>query len=120
MSTNEPNDPVSFEEALVSLEGIVQRLERGEGSLDESLEGFEEGVRLLRHCRAALDSAEGRIRELVEIDENGTARLREFEHEATFDEPSPKARPKRVRKKKAAVEKPSEAEVLDDESEGLF
>jgi exodeoxyribonuclease VII small subunit len=58
-------DEPSFEEALTSLEGIVERLEKGELSLEESLKLYEEGVRLSRLCHGKLEEAEGRIELLV-------------------------------------------------------
>lgn len=73
----------SFEESLAELGVIVQSLERGQPTLDESLAQFERGVALLRRCRSLLESAESRILQLVEIDEHGHAKLREFAHEAT-------------------------------------
>lgn len=82
-----PDQPLSFEEAIAALEAIVAQLERGQTTLEESLAGFERGVALLRRCRQALEAAELRIRELVEIDENGNVRLRSFEHEATMTKP---------------------------------
>ena len=75
--------PKSFEAALEELETIVQQLDRGQTTLEESLGSFERGVGLLRYCRAQLDQAETRIRELVELDEAGNVKLRDFEHEAT-------------------------------------
>ena len=46
---------LSFEESLKRLEGIVSLLESGRAELAVSLERYEEGVRLLRRCRALLD-----------------------------------------------------------------
>lgn len=56
----------SFEEQLTALEGVVERLERGELSLEESVKLFEDGVRLSNACKKELDAAEGRIQVLVE------------------------------------------------------
>ena len=56
----------SFEEQLTALEGVVERLERGELTLDESVRLFEEGVRLSEACKKELETAEGRIQVLVE------------------------------------------------------
>lgn len=56
----------SFEEQLTALEGVVERLERGELTLEESVRLFEEGVRLSKACKQELDTAEGRIEVLVE------------------------------------------------------
>jgi exodeoxyribonuclease VII small subunit len=64
------DDPVAhFEAALQELEGIVQALERGELKLEDSLQRFERGMALSRQCRAALDSAEQKVRTLLEHDE---------------------------------------------------
>jgi exodeoxyribonuclease VII small subunit len=56
----------NFEEKLTSLEGVVERLERGDLSLDESVKLFEEGMKLSTACREELEQAEGRIKLLVE------------------------------------------------------
>jgi exodeoxyribonuclease VII small subunit len=55
-----------FEEQLTALETVVERLERGELSLDESVQLFEEGVKLSNACKKELDAAEGRIQVLVD------------------------------------------------------
>jgi exodeoxyribonuclease VII small subunit len=56
----------SFEERLAALEAVVERLERGELPLDESVRLFEEGMKLSQSCRKELDAAEGRIQVLME------------------------------------------------------
>jgi exodeoxyribonuclease VII small subunit len=56
--------PGSFEEAQKELERIVERLERGEADLDETLALWQRGEELYRFCRAKLDGAQGRIEEL--------------------------------------------------------
>ena len=56
----------SFEEQLTALESVVERLERGELTLDESVRLFEEGVRLSEACKKELETAEGKIQVLVE------------------------------------------------------
>jgi exodeoxyribonuclease VII small subunit len=55
-----------FEESIRKLETIVDELEKGEFSLEESLKKFEAGLKLGRECREFLDSAETKIRQLVE------------------------------------------------------
>ena len=60
------NKAVSFEEAAARLEEIVRALEGGNAPLDESLELFEEGVRLVNACRKQLDSAEQTVKLLME------------------------------------------------------
>jgi exodeoxyribonuclease VII small subunit len=61
---------IKFEDALLRLEQIVDRLEAGNLPLDESLTVFEEGVGLARRCARYLDDAEKRI-ELLTRDANG-------------------------------------------------
>ena len=66
-----PADPVSlFEDAMRELEEIVQRMERGDLRLEESLHLFERGMSLSKSCRGSLDSAELRVRKLLEPDPN--------------------------------------------------
>ena len=61
----------SFEERLTALEAVVERLERGELTLDESVRLFEEGVHLSNACKLELEKAEGRIQILVETQSGG-------------------------------------------------
>jgi exodeoxyribonuclease VII small subunit len=56
----------SFEDQLTQLEKVVEQLERGDLSLDESVRLFEQGMKLSTACKSALDQAEGRIQVLVE------------------------------------------------------
>ena len=56
----------SFEERLTALEAVVDRLERGELSLQESVRLFEEGITLSSACKEELEAAEGRIQVLME------------------------------------------------------
>ena len=60
------NKAVSFEEAAARLEEIVKALEGGNAPLDESLKLFEEGVGLVNACRKQLDSAEQKVKLLME------------------------------------------------------
>ena len=55
----------AFEDAQRELEGIVQRLESGQASLDEAITLWERGEELYRLCAAKLDAAQGRIEELA-------------------------------------------------------
>jgi exodeoxyribonuclease VII small subunit len=57
-----------FEHSLDELEQLVARMEGGELSLDESLASFERGIGLYRHCQQALESAELRVRLLLDPD----------------------------------------------------
>jgi len=61
-----------FAETLQKLESIVERLEGGELGLEESLASFEQGVRLTREARQRLDSAESRVKVLLEKEDGRT------------------------------------------------
>jgi len=61
VSAEEP----TFEQAQAELEQIVERLERGEASLDEALALWEKGEQLYAFCRGRLDSAQGKVEELA-------------------------------------------------------
>jgi exodeoxyribonuclease VII small subunit len=76
----------SFEEQLAELEKVVDRLESGGLSLDESVSLFEDGVRLSNACKAQLSSAESRIQVLLEPEEKGAVRVGELDVEVDEDE----------------------------------
>lgn len=63
---------LSFEQAVSELENIVARLERGDVPLDQSIEIYERGEALKKHCEALLNAAEARI-EKIRVDRNGKA-----------------------------------------------
>jgi exodeoxyribonuclease VII small subunit len=65
-------EPLSFESALGELEAIVQNMESGKLSLDDSLAAYQRGMQLLKFCQETLASAEQQIRVLEE------GSLREF------------------------------------------
>ena len=68
---------VDFERSLEELEKLVERMEEGELSLEDSLAHYERGIRLGRSCERALDEAEQRIQVLTEKD--GQSELTLFE-----------------------------------------
>lgn len=55
----------SLEESLKKLETIVDQLEKGDMSLEDSLKLFEEGVGLSAACKKELDAAEGKVQMLI-------------------------------------------------------
>lgn len=57
--------PRSFEDTLTELETLVDTLEEGELTLEQSLAAFERGVKLTRTCQKALDEAEQKVRILT-------------------------------------------------------
>jgi exodeoxyribonuclease VII small subunit len=56
---------IRFEEAQRELEGIVERLERGDADLDETIRLWERGEELYKLCLSRLDAAQGKIEELA-------------------------------------------------------
>ena len=63
-------ETLSFEAALAQLEGIVRSLETGTAPLDESIELYQRGDRLKRHCEARLKAAQARI-DQISLDADG-------------------------------------------------
>ena len=68
MAAPDPDaSPVAqFESSLDELEQLVQKMEKGDLSLDDSLAAYERGVGLYRRCHAALEQAELRVRLLAD------------------------------------------------------
>ena len=64
--TQSKNEPQNFEKALQELGSLVEQLERGELSLEDSLKLFERGVSLTRLCQTILTSAEQKVQILGE------------------------------------------------------
>jgi exodeoxyribonuclease VII small subunit len=67
----------TFERALEQLEQIVEQLESGELSLEDSLAAFEAGVGLVKHCNQKLNEVEKKI-ELLVRDKEGKLQLKDF------------------------------------------
>lgn len=82
MAARRPND---FEKSFQNLEKIVQRLESEELPLDESLQLFEEGIRLSRFCHQRLEEVEKKI-ELILADAKGQPVTEPFEDEELPEE----------------------------------
>jgi exodeoxyribonuclease VII small subunit len=74
-----------FEEALGDLEKVVERLESGELSLEDSLAAFEEGIGLVKFCNQKLTEVEKKI-ELLVKDKDGKLQLRAMD-EGADEEP---------------------------------
>ena len=64
--TPEPSPVADFERSLDALEQLVERMEQGDMSLDESLAAYEQGIGLYRRCQSALEEAEMRVRLLTD------------------------------------------------------
>lgn len=61
-----PVEGMSFEEAMAALEAIVDQLEGGETSLEDSIGLYDRGAALRRHCEAKLRDAELRVEKIVQ------------------------------------------------------
>ena len=71
---NEQADKLpDFEKALEELESLVEQLESGELSLDQSLKQFKRGVELTRHCQGVLENAQQTVRKLIDTDDESSA-----------------------------------------------
>jgi len=65
MTKSAKDKSVKFDEAIAQLEAIIAQIESGQAGLEESLEQYEKGMKLITHCRSVLDAAEKKIAELT-------------------------------------------------------
>lgn len=72
---------MDFEKKLSRLEEIVQKMEKGDLALDESLKLFEEGVKLSRECHQRLNDAETKVKILMSVSADGTPVMTDFSPE---------------------------------------
>ncbi len=56
---------LSYEQAIEQVEAIADKIEAGEIGLEDSVEQYERGVVLIKHCRSILDKAETRVKKLA-------------------------------------------------------
>ena len=110
-----PED-LSFEEAMESLDTIVNSLEGERLPLEQMVTGYERGMKLLRVCRARIETARQRV-ELItaDLEGKGCATLSEFSPMETNEASSPASEetPKRSasKKKPAPVEDEEKGEI---------
>jgi exodeoxyribonuclease VII small subunit len=81
--TKRQKKTTDFEAALAELEALVERMEQGDLTLDESLRQFERGIQLTRSCQHALQEAEQKVQILLDKGQQQT--LEPFESD---DEPT--------------------------------
>lgn len=62
---------INFEKSLAELESLVERLEKGDLPLEKTLEHFERGIALTRHCQQALKKAEQKVEILLQKSADG-------------------------------------------------
>ena len=89
---------MKFEEGLKRLEKIVEELENGSLSLDESLEKYEEGIRLSKACSKKLEVARKKV-EILLKSEDGSAEIKAFDERIAEEETKPDASQKKKRSK---------------------
>lgn len=76
----EPEETLTFEQAMARLEEIVRSLESGELSLEETVRLYEEGQKLREFCESKLNEAERRIK-MVTLADDGSIKVDDFEPE---------------------------------------
>jgi exodeoxyribonuclease VII small subunit len=79
-------EQLDYESALADLDAVLVRLEDGQVALEEAMELYERGVRLVRRCSALLDGAERRVSELTAgpdgLPQDRPLRLENVDHDA--------------------------------------
>ena len=83
--TTDTNKQPTFEQAIEQLEDIVEQIESGEVGLEQAIERYEQGQKLIHRCRGILDKAERRIAELTE-DADGNLQASSAEDEPDSDQ----------------------------------
>ncbi len=73
---------LTFEQALEKLEEIVSQIEQGKVSLEESIERYAEGIKLIGQCRTILDKAERKIQLLAKGEDAALSAAGEMDDEA--------------------------------------
>ena len=121
--TSAKSEMPSFETSLESLQEVVQELEDGQLSLSDSLEQYEQGVKHLKNCHAALKSAERKIELLVKLDKDGNLVTQDFDDSATEDvgtatrrKSSTRGGPRKKSKTDRSVEEQELVDELDQET----
>lgn len=76
----------SFEDQLAELEKVVERLERGELTLEENVSLFERGMHLSNACKRELEQAESRIQVLLDPKEKGAIPVADLDIEDEYEE----------------------------------
>ncbi len=91
---------LKFEDAMAGLEEIVQRLEGGEGSLEEALSDYSKAAELLKDCHAKLEIAQRKVEILSGVDAQGNPITEPMEETvASMEEKRQKRRSRRSAKK---------------------
>lgn len=99
----------NFEQSLAELQQIVGQLEDGSLGLEESMQRFEQGMSLLRHCYRVLEQAEQKIEILTGFDSEGNPITADFDATATHN-PAQATAGRRSRRRTEETEAPDEPE----------
>ena len=75
--SKESASKMNFEQQLAELESLVEQMENGDVSLEDSLASFEKGIKLTRSCQKSLKDAELKVKIL--LSEDNTSDLTDFE-----------------------------------------
>lgn len=75
---DQPVKDMSFEAALAELEGIVAKLERGDASLEDSINVYQRGAELKAHCDGKLKDAQLKVEKIV-LKSDGQAETQPFD-----------------------------------------
>tara|TARA_B100001029_G_C14960539_1_gene394168 strand:- start:647 stop:889 length:243 start_codon:yes stop_codon:yes gene_type:complete len=79
MSKESAIENLNFEDSLKELEEIVERLENGQGSLDDAIAAYERGSMLKKHCQAKLDEARLKVEKIKLPQDEGGAKVIDFD-----------------------------------------
>jgi exodeoxyribonuclease VII small subunit len=107
-----PPDQPNFEQSLERLGEIVHHLEEGDIGLNDALEQYEEGVKLLRQSYELLQRAERRIELLSGVDSEGNPITQPFDDTATIEQDEPGKR--RGRRRSAQNDPPDRVGGVDE------
>ncbi|AQT69742.1 Exodeoxyribonuclease 7 small subunit [Anaerohalosphaera lusitana] len=77
---------LTFEQSIENLREIVEHIERGEVPLQESIEQYEQGMELIKHCRTILAGAEKKIEKIAAEQQQENEEPAEEEIEEDFDD----------------------------------
>ena len=115
----ESEKPIAFESSFEELQQIVNQLENGQLSLGDSLASYETGIKRLRECYQALDQAEKKIKQLVDLDEDGNLITTDFKSD-TASAAKRKAADGKAAKNKSGRSKTDSNAADESEDDSLF
>ena len=111
--------PITFENSFQELQEIVNQLENGQLSLGDSLASYETGIKRLRECYQSLDQAEKKIKQLVDLDEDGNLITTDFKSD-TASAAKRKAADGKAAKRKPSQTKTDSNAADEHEDDSLF